>query len=317
MLNSSAGQEGSQNKDMLIPVILLTSFILVIISFLYIVYKPPKWLIAHLQYRWPDVLFHVPTKQKVIALTIDDGPSDCTEEIRDILEQYGAKATFFLIGSHIVRHEETTTSLLRQLVLHGHELANHAMHDEPSRSLTEAELKRQIQYVDAQLEEIYQSAAATGQENGSESVTGTGPAATSQKNRSGSVPGPTPKYTPETEIRPVQRPRRPPPNHPSTTTSRPLYFRPGSGFFSIPMRKTIAALHHRLVLGSIYPHDAQIPFWRVNARHILSILRPGAIVVCHDRKWTPAMLRAVLPEVTRRGYRVVTVTDLLNFNERG
>ncbi len=92
----------------------------------------------------------------------------------------------------------------------------------------------------------------------------------------------------------------------------PKYFRPGSGFFSDRMRRTVAALGYRLVLGSVYPHDPQIPFASVNANHILSMLRPGAIIICHDRRsWTAPMLRQALPEIRRQGYRVVTVTELL------
>ncbi|KAI4252969.1 MAG: hypothetical protein L6R42_007757 [Xanthoria sp. 1 TBL-2021] len=90
------------------------------------------------------------------------------------------------------------------------------------------------------------------------------------------------------------------------------YLRPGSGFFHDRMRRVVQRLGYRLVLGSIYPHDPQIPYWRVNARHILSMLRSGGIVICHDRrKWTAPMLRKVLPEMTRRGYRVVSLSGLL------
>ena len=38
---------------------------------------------------------------KLIALTFDDGPSKNSEEILDILAEYDAKVTFFLIGSEI------------------------------------------------------------------------------------------------------------------------------------------------------------------------------------------------------------------------
>ena len=90
------------------------------------------------------------------------------------------------------------------------------------------------------------------------------------------------------------------------------YFRPGSGFFSGRMRKILGKLGYRLVLGSIYPHDPQIHFWRVNASHILSMLRPGGIIICHDRRgWTAPMLRKVLPEIKRKGYRIGTITELL------
>ncbi len=90
------------------------------------------------------------------------------------------------------------------------------------------------------------------------------------------------------------------------------YFRPASGFFSDRMRVLVDRLGFRLVLGSIYPHDAQISYWWLNAAHILSMLQPGGIIICHDRRsWTLPMLRKVLPEAKRRGYRLVTVTELL------
>lgn len=92
----------------------------------------------------------------------------------------------------------------------------------------------------------------------------------------------------------------------------PHYFRPGSGFFSDKMRNILGRLGYRLVLGNVYPHDPQIHYWRLNANHILSMLGPGSIIICHDRRsWTPPMLQKVLPEIKRKGYRIVTVTELL------
>jgi peptidoglycan/xylan/chitin deacetylase (PgdA/CDA1 family) len=42
------------------------------------------------------------------------------------------------------------------------------------------------------------------------------------------------------------------------------------------------------------------------------MLQPGGIIICHDRRsWTVPMLQKVLPEMRRRGYHVVTVTELL------
>ncbi|CAG8305045.1 unnamed protein product [Penicillium nalgiovense] len=90
------------------------------------------------------------------------------------------------------------------------------------------------------------------------------------------------------------------------------FFRPGSGFFSSRMRSLVKELGYQLVLGDVYPHDPQVPFWRLNASHILSMVKPGSIIVCHDRReWTMPMLQKVLPELNRRGYRVVTVSGLL------
>jgi peptidoglycan/xylan/chitin deacetylase (PgdA/CDA1 family) len=218
---------------------------------LYLVYKPPNFLIRYFQYRWPDVLWRVSTSSKIIALTIDDGPSEYTEEIMQVLKANDATATFFIIGSQIEWHEET----LQHLIRNGNELGNHAMYDEPSRSLHDATLVDQIQSVEEMLHKAYSAVDAD----------------------------PPPKY-----------------------------FRPGSGFFSGRMRKMLNRLGYRLVLGSIYPHDSQIPVWRINASHILSMLRPGGIIICHDRRaWTVPMLQKSLPEIRRRGYRIVTVTELL------
>ena len=228
----------------------LTVICLMIAPF-YWIHKPPAFVLHYFQRRWPDVLWCVSTSSKVIALTIDDGPSECTNEIMQILKSNGATATFFIIGSQIAGREET----LKDLIRNGNELGNHAMHDEPSRSLSDATLVNQIQSVEEMLHHAYAAVDA-----------------------------------------------EPPPK----------YFRPGSGFFNGRMRRMLGRLGYRLVLGSIYPHDPQVPFWRINAGHILSMLRPGGIIICHDRRsWTAPMLRKVLPEIRRKGYRITTVTELL------
>jgi peptidoglycan/xylan/chitin deacetylase (PgdA/CDA1 family) len=91
------------------------------------------------------------------------------------------------------------------------------------------------------------------------------------------------------------------------------YFRPGSGFFNYRMRDMLGNRGFRIVLGSVYPHDPQIPYPSVNAKHILSMAHPGAIIICHDRRrWTAPMLRTVLPELRRQGYKIVTITDLVD-----
>ncbi|GJC99660.1 polysaccharide deacetylase [Colletotrichum higginsianum IMI 349063] len=96
------------------------------------------------------------------------------------------------------------------------------------------------------------------------------------------------------------------------------YFRPGSGFFNDKMRRLVDKMGYRMVLGSVYPHDAQISSWRMNANHILSMARPGAIIICHDRRsWTIPMLRRVLPELKRRGYSIMSLTELLKEVDTG
>lgn len=44
---------------------------------------------------------YVKTKEKVVALTFDDGPTKNVDDILSLLDAYDAKATFFLIGNEI------------------------------------------------------------------------------------------------------------------------------------------------------------------------------------------------------------------------
>jgi peptidoglycan/xylan/chitin deacetylase (PgdA/CDA1 family) len=62
------------------------------------------------------------TKEKVVALTFDDGPTEKTDEIIEILQELDVKATFFLTGKEIEQHFDEA----KKLVQAGHELGNHS-----------------------------------------------------------------------------------------------------------------------------------------------------------------------------------------------
>lgn len=71
---------------------------------------------------WGPVMRQLPVRGRVVWLTIDDGPDICdTPVLLDLLERFGAKATFFLIGEKAERHPE----LVREIVRRGHEVADH------------------------------------------------------------------------------------------------------------------------------------------------------------------------------------------------
>ena len=60
--------------------------------------------------------------EKKIALTFDDGPHPAyTREILDILEDYGIRATFFLIGVNAEQYPD----LVQAELAAGHEIGNH------------------------------------------------------------------------------------------------------------------------------------------------------------------------------------------------
>lgn len=56
-----------------------------------------------------------------VALTFDDGPSESTPQVLDLLDQFSAKATFFQCGANVERLPRTA----RAVVEAGHELGNH------------------------------------------------------------------------------------------------------------------------------------------------------------------------------------------------
>jgi peptidoglycan/xylan/chitin deacetylase (PgdA/CDA1 family) len=92
------------------------------------------------------------------------------------------------------------------------------------------------------------------------------------------------------------------------------WFRPGSGWYSKKMLSIIRRHGYRCALGSVYPFDPQIPSSWFIKRHVLRGVQPGSIIVLHDRgargERTIAALVAILPELKRRGFRVVTLSEL-------
>jgi len=66
--------------------------------------------------------YQVNTKQKVVALTFDDGPTKNVEEILPLLKAYNAKATFFLIGNEIKKNPAEA----KRIADAGQQIGNHS-----------------------------------------------------------------------------------------------------------------------------------------------------------------------------------------------
>ncbi len=58
--------------------------------------------------------------RKVVYLTIDDGPSDKTQQVLDILDQYNCKATFFVVG-----HNPDYYPMIKEAYERGHTIGLH------------------------------------------------------------------------------------------------------------------------------------------------------------------------------------------------
>lgn len=93
------------------------------------------------------------------------------------------------------------------------------------------------------------------------------------------------------------------------------WLRPGSGWYNQAMLEVIARHGYRCALGSVYPYDPQIGSAWFATRYILWKVKPGDIIVLHDYgnrgRRTARALESILPELQRRGYKVVTLSELV------
>ena len=79
-------------------------------------------------------MFRVQTKQRMVALTFDDGPDPrWTPRVLELLRQYHAHATFFQVGKNIVAHPDLVHAALDD----GNEVADHTW-DHPDLELLPA-----------------------------------------------------------------------------------------------------------------------------------------------------------------------------------
>jgi len=98
------------------------------------------------------------------------------------------------------------------------------------------------------------------------------------------------------------------------------WFRPGSGWYDQPMLAIVERHNYETALGSVYPFDPQIPSAWFASQYILGHVEPGSVIILHDYgqrgKQTAAVLAVVLPEMNRRGFKVVTLSELVDETAR-
>ena len=87
--------------------------------------EPQKSLSIEYQKLYPEMYAKLPkatkTQPNTVYLTFDDGPSDRTVEILDILKAQNVKATFFIVGKEGVKRPD----LLKRISEEGHTLGIH------------------------------------------------------------------------------------------------------------------------------------------------------------------------------------------------
>jgi len=220
----------------------------------YLMFFPPQWLLTQISISFPGCIYFVETVDPVIALTIDDGPDPTTTpEILEVLSQFNAKATFFLVTNRIDGNQETVARIVDER----HEIGNHlTRHDQASICLSVQEFEAEFIKADSILS----------------------------------------RY------------------------SKINWFRPGSGWYDQKMILTVEKFGYQCALGSVYPFDLIIPWTGFHVKHILFNVKPGSIIILHDGgdkgKRTINTLGELLPVLNQRGFRIVTLSELVNSSQK-
>lgn len=93
------------------------------------------------------------------------------------------------------------------------------------------------------------------------------------------------------------------------------WFRSGSGWYSREMIGTIKKHGYKCALGSVYPLDPFLKWDWFIVKYVILNTSPGSIIILHDGpqkgKRTARSLEQILPILTSRGLRIVTLSDLL------
>ncbi len=195
-------------------------------------------------------------KEKVVALTFDDGPHPkYTNQILDILNKYDAKATFFVLG----KFAETYPKIVQRQWKEGHEIGNHTYsHININKTSRE---KLQEEYEKTQ-NIIY-----------------------------------------------------------SLTKREPRVFRPPYGSFDEKAMDIVEKNNSIIVLWSAHQDskDWSNPEIDKIVNTTLSNIKNGDIILFHDyvyydKSHTVEALNRILPELKNRGYKFVTVSQLIDLS---
>lgn len=79
--------------------------------------------------------------QEAVYLTFDDGPTETTQWVLDFLQQQSVKATFFCVGSNLLKYPE----LKDRIVAEGHELGSHTMAHEKATKTSSSDYSKSVQ----------------------------------------------------------------------------------------------------------------------------------------------------------------------------
>lgn len=75
-----------------------------------------------LRWLYPGAIWRMDPKERAVYLTFDDGPiPEVTPWVLDVLDRYGIKATFFMVGENACKHPRE----FEMVKVRGHRIGNH------------------------------------------------------------------------------------------------------------------------------------------------------------------------------------------------
>lgn len=96
--------------------------------------------------------YKIDPDKPVIALTFDDGPNTgTTNEVLDLLEKYGVRASFFVVGNSITPNTEGVIKRAFEL---GCEINNHSKTHSVMPNLSPEEIRKETAYVSDMVKKI-------------------------------------------------------------------------------------------------------------------------------------------------------------------
>ncbi|MDP8203739.1 MAG: polysaccharide deacetylase family protein [Candidatus Tenebribacter mawsonii] len=207
---------------------------------------------------FPKFIYKVITKEKLVALTFDDGPHpEFTVYLLDLFKKKGIRATFFVTGKNIEKHKD----IIIRMIKDGHELGNHSYSHKNLIFKKKNKIKEEIEKTDMLLREL-------------------------------GVKG-------------------------------KILFRPPFGRILFAASHVLVALNKKVIMWNVPTKDYKLNDPKVILKRIYKRIKPGSIIVLHDsgidrvgnkinRQATIIAVKALLDELPKRGYKFMTVSELIN-----
>lgn len=104
-----------------------------------------------------------------------------------------------------------------------------------------------------------------------------------------------------------------------TTGQEPVLMRPPMGLFTRRVVDLAENAGYRTVVGDVYPRDTHKPGTRKIVQRVLERVQPGSLIILHDGGNSPGVdrsqtvdgVREIVPTLQDRGYRFVTLSELI------